>query len=470
MGLHPLAEAREVVAHRGPTRVLSSTSFSLEEGQLVALVGENGSGKTTVIETLAGIIPLREGGVYWRGKEGKIVTVRDSEGRRNAPPPMGLTLQKDGICGDETVRERMSSSLEVAGLKVENEEINNLLEIWGLSHRSEDRVLQLSGGLRRRLSLLCGIAPAALRDEPTAVLLDEPSEGLDGSAKETLVGWLRALSSRNHGVVFATHDADLIKCADRVLSIKDGHFSEETGESSGDPCELPEACVSEEPSPVFSAVRWALRMEYRNPIDTVGKATPAVVCLLLAYALVGELDIDSHGSELLAALVLAPAFITAISSPAILSRLSESDSGRWWDAVVGPMARPAYSIGGASIILPIPLVYLSWLVLAGSVDSETSSEVLWWLWLPALSMLDLAVAATSLHLLVSDLSRSSAVPVPLLLVVLVWPFLELTDALATIIDEGMEFSLTLQDPIITCLIASLISALVWLGAVLIPDY
>ena len=80
------------------------------------------------------------------------------------------------------------------------------------------------------------------------------------------------------------------------------------------------------------------------------------------------------------------------------------------------------------------------------------------------------MAATSLHLLVSDLSRSSAVPAPLLLIVLVWPFLELTDALAAIIDGGMEFSLTLQDPIITCLIASLISALVWLGAVLIPDY
>ena len=85
MGLLSIAEAREVVVHRGSSRVLSSTSFSLEEGQLVAIVGENGSGKTTLIETLAGIIPLREGGVYWRGKEGKIVTVRDSEGRRNAP-------------------------------------------------------------------------------------------------------------------------------------------------------------------------------------------------------------------------------------------------------------------------------------------------------------------------------------------------------------------------------------------------
>ena len=96
--------------------------------------------------------------------------------------------------------------------------------------------------------------------------------------------------------------------------------------------------------------------------------------------------------------------------------------------------------------------------------------MLWWIWLPALSMLDLAVAATALHIMVGDLSRASAAPAPLLLVVLVWPFLELTDALSTIIDEGMQFSLEIHNPIVTCLIASLISALVWLGAVLIPEY
>ena len=115
MGKSPLVEARSVVAFRGANQILSDSSFSVEEGQIVAIVGENGSGKTTLIETLAGLIPLREGGVYWRGDAGKVVTVRDSAGRRNAPPPMGLTLQKDGICGDETVLERLSDSLEVAG-------------------------------------------------------------------------------------------------------------------------------------------------------------------------------------------------------------------------------------------------------------------------------------------------------------------------------------------------------------------
>tara|TARA_B100001146_G_scaffold190579_1_gene175588 strand:- start:92 stop:733 length:642 start_codon:yes stop_codon:yes gene_type:complete len=213
-----------------------------------------------------------------------------------------------------------------------------------------------------------------------------------------------------------------------------------------------------------------MRMELRNPIETVGRATPAIVAILLSYALIMDHDFQGNDSRLLAALILAPAFIASISSPALVSRLSESDCGRWWNAVAGPMARPAFSITGSSILLPIPVTYLSWFVLSGSVDDQVSSEVILWLWIPALVMMDLAIAATALHLLVADLSRSSAAPAPLLLVVLVWPFLELTDALSSIIDEGVTWGLSIHEPLVTCIVASLISALVWLAAVMIPDY
>ena len=134
------------------------------------------------------------------------------------------------------------------------------------------------------------------------------------------------------------------------------------------------------------------------------------------------------------------------------------------------MARPAYSITAASIFLPIPVSYVSWMIMSTAIDSETSMEVLKWLWVPSLALLDLAIASTALHIMVADLSRSSAAPASLLLVVLVWPFLELTEALSFIIDNGMTFGMSIDDPIPTCLIASLISALVWLTAVIIPEY
>ena len=469
MSIPPLAQAKGIDVHRGTSKVLEGASVSLGAGEVVSVMGENGSGKTTLIEAFAGILPLRSGEIIWNGGDQSIL-VRDSDGRRNPPPPMGLTLQKGGICGDETVSERLATSLSVAGISFREEQVLDLLGHWGLRHRSKDRVSHLSGGLRRRLSILCGLAPAALSQTPMVVLLDEPSEGLDDTAKETLKGWLRALSSRDHGILVATHDKELSSCADRILTIEDKFLSETSGESSGEPSELSFSAQSSEQSPISSLIRWSTRMEIRNPIETVGRATPAIVAILLSYALVMDFDLQTHDSRLLAALVLAPAFIASISTPALVSRLSESDCGRWWDAVAGPMARPAFTITGASMILPIPVTYLSWFVLSGSVDDQVSSEVLRWLWIPALAMVDLAIASTALHLLVSNLSRSSAAPAPLLLVVMVWPFLELTDALSSIIDNGMSWGLSIHEPLVTCIVASIISALVWLSAVMIPDY
>ena len=464
-----LARAVELVVHRGPQRVLDGVSETLCQGEVVAVMGENGSGKTTLIEAFAGLLPLRSGDVIWE-EYGNSIVVRDSKGRRNQPPPMGLTLQKGGVCGEETIIERISVSLSVAGIEHSDGQIMELLSHWGLEHRANDRLAHLSGGLRRRVAILGGLAPAALSNSPLVVLLDEPSEGLDDSAKDILRSWIRTLSSRNHAIMMATHDKDLSSSADRVLFLKNGSIEEETGKSLGEICDLPQAGEGDKQTPISSLVKWSLKMEVRNPIETVGRVTPSLVAILLSYALMSGQDFQLQDSRLHASLILAPAFIAAVSSPALIQRLSESDCGRWWNAVVGPLARPAVSITGASILLPIPITYLAWAVLSETFDGGEYEDVAIWLWIPALAIMDLAIAATALHLLVSDLSRSSSAPAPLILIVLVWPFLELTDALSSIMENGMTWSLSVHDPVVSCVVASLISASVWLAAVMIPDY
>ena len=72
---------------------------------------------------------------------------------------MGLTLQKGGVCGDETVMERISVSLSVAGIEHNDDQIMGLLSLWGLEHRANDRLAHLSGGLSRRVAILGGLAP-----------------------------------------------------------------------------------------------------------------------------------------------------------------------------------------------------------------------------------------------------------------------------------------------------------------------
>ena len=464
-----MLQAAGIEVHRGSRVVLKDTDFRLERGEVVVLAGPNGSGKTTLLEACAGILPLTSGRVIWRMDGDEERVVRDSDGRRNEPPPMGLTLQSDGMCGEETVEERLQVSLSVSGRSSDENTVSQMLSEWGLEHRRADRVSQLSGGQRRRLAVLCGLAPAALSADSRVVLLDEPSEGLDESGRALLAGWLRALARDGHSVLVATHDEGVVRCADRVLGIQDENLTESPGSSEGEPSRLPEPSQSIDSSTHGSLIRWAIRMEMRNPVDTTGRATPALVALLLAYALVGEIDLGHAGSDLLAALVLVPAFITVVVSPALVRRLAEEDCGRWWNAMVGPAARPTYSLIGASILLPLPLTYISWFVLADSSDAASSSQVLRWLWLPAVVMIDVAAAAAALHLLVADLRRASAAAASLLLLVLVWPFLQLTDALSVIMTDGMSFGLGMGDPLVSCIIASLISILVWAVAIYLPD-
>jgi energy-coupling factor transporter ATP-binding protein EcfA2 len=343
------------------------------------------------------------------------------------------------------------------------------LDEWGLSHRSEDRVSQLSAGLRRRLSVLSGMAPALFCETPRIVFLDEPSEGLDLFSKSLLKSWIEELSANGNAVVMASHDEDVISCSTRILKVDEGRISETMNqiEISGFNERKLSAVTSRDS--IRSFFSWGVSIERRNPVDTIGKATPAILALLLSYSIVGRTNISDSEFDLFSALILAPAFISAIVSPAMIRRLNEEDCGKWWSAICGPQFRPATSVLASSIILPIPLTYLSWFVLEGLITGEVDQNAIYWLWLPSLVIIDISCASTALHMLVSDLRRSSAAAASLLLVVLVWPFIQVVDALSMILDNGMTWEFSTSSPLMSLIFASVISAMVWAVAIFIPD-
>ena len=363
----------------------------------------------------------------------------------------------------------MKTVLTVSGCNFDDIKVQELLDCWGLKHRSSDRVSQLSGGLARRLSVLSGLAPALLSKKSRVVLLDEPSEGLDKSAKLLLINWLRALISRGHGIIVATHDSDLISIADRILKFSNG---KEVNLSSQPQPEsdfiIPNSTNNVPIKKVSSLFNWAYRMEKRNPIDTINRLIPAILALLLSHALVSEDEISIVGTDFFSALILLPSFISVVIPPALISRYAEENCGRWWSAIIGPKFRLSSSIIGSSILLPIPLIYLSWFILSDNLASVDDS-VVYWLWLPCLVMYFVAIAASSLHLLVSDLRRSGASVVSLLLLVLVWPFIELVDSLEMIILNGMSWGFSLEEPIFMMFLAGTISLLVWIVSVYLPE-
>ena len=461
-----LLSARGLVVDRGTRKVLRGVDFSLSGGEVVALLGVNGSGKSTLLESLAGLHPMSKGQVL-RNDQGIETTVRDSEGQRGDISGFGLCLQTEGMSGDETVFERIRGACRVAGRADNSQALQEILSEWGLLHRAEDRICKLSGGLRRRVAVLSALVPVALNSEPSVVLLDEPSEGLDQSSRELLLGWLRALGERGHGILVATHDPEVITACDRIVNI--GETSELTSnvqQSNLEHANLPEPCSPESHTELAA---WAWRLERRNPIDTIGRGVPALVALLLAYTLSTDIIRSSENYDLLAALTLIPAFITAIVTPAIIKRLSEERAGDWWRAMTGARSRGWFSIMGVSLVLPLPIIYLSWYVIAGDISSTMNSDVLLWLWLFAFVLIDLSVAASALHLMVSDLTRSGAVAGSLLQLVLIWPFLQMTSALTSIMSNGMSFKLALGEPFADIAIAWLTVVFLWAMAVIIPE-
>ena len=461
-----LLSARGLVVDRGTRKVLRGVDFSLSGGEVVALLGVNGSGKSTLLESLAGLHPMSKGQVL-RNDQGIETTVRDSEGQRGDITGFGLCLQTEGMSGDETVFERIRGACRVAGRADNPQGLHQILSEWGLGHRAEDRICKLSGGLRRRVAVLSALVPVALNSEPSVVLLDEPSEGLDQSSRGLLLGWLRALAERGHGILVATHDPEVITACDRIVTISENsELTSKVQQSKLDIANLPEPRSAESH---MELVAWACRLERRNPIDTIGRGVPALVALLLAYTLSSDITRSSENYDLLAALTLTPVFITAIVTPAIIKRLSEERAGDWWRAMSGAGSRGWFSIMGVSLILPIPMVYLSWYVIAGDISSTMNSDVMLWLWLFAFVIIDLSVAASALHLMVSDLTRSGAVAGILLQLVLIWPFLQMTSALTSIMSNGMSFELALGEPFADIAIAWLTVVLLWAMAVIIPE-
>ena len=461
-----LLSARGLVVDRGSRKVLRGVDFSLSGGEVVALLGVNGSGKSTLLESLAGLHPMSKGQVL-RNDQGIETTVRDSEGQRGDITGFGLCLQTEGMSGDETVFERIRGACRVAGRADNPQVLHQILSEWGLGHRAEDRICKLSGGLRRRVAVLSALVPVALNSEPSVVLLDEPSEGLDQSSRALLLGWLRGLAERGHGILVATHDPEVITACDRIVTISENsELTSKVQQSKLEIANLPEPCSAESH---MELVAWACRLERRNPIDTIGRGVPALVALLLAYTLSTDITRSSENYDLLAALTLTPVFITAIVTPAIIKRLSEERAGDWWRAMSGAGSRGWFSIMGVSLILPIPMVYLSWYVIAGDISSTMNSDVMLWLWLFAFVIIDLSVAASALHLMVSDLTRSGAVAGILLQLVLIWPFLQMTSALTSIMSNGMSFELALGEPFADIAIAWLTVVLLWAMAVIIPE-
>lgn len=197
-------------------RALDNVSFSIPQGQFVAIVGPSGSGKSTLLHILGGVDTPTSGSVQIGGTDiSKLDETALAIFRRRQ---IGLIYQFYNLLPILTVEENLTLPLLLDGRKPDKQQIRALVATLGLSERLKHLPNQLSGGQQQRVSI-----GRALVNNPALVLADEPTGNLDSENSREIIALLRRFNREsNQTVVIITHDERIALSADRIISVEDG--------------------------------------------------------------------------------------------------------------------------------------------------------------------------------------------------------------------------------------------------------
>ena len=201
---------------------VDSVDITIQEGELVMLMGDSGCGKTTLISLLGCILTPNEGELWIDGKQIKHLDQDLSLIRREK---IGFVFQLFHLLPYLTALENVMVAMDLAGKKSNQAEnrAKELLTQVGLGDRLGHRPSQLSGGEKQRVSFA-----RALANNPKIVFADEPTANLDSRQSENLMSLVRELRQEHRTTIaIVTHHEGLKKDADRIVQMKDGRIVSE---------------------------------------------------------------------------------------------------------------------------------------------------------------------------------------------------------------------------------------------------
>ncbi|MBE9125070.1 MULTISPECIES: ABC transporter ATP-binding protein [unclassified Coleofasciculus] len=222
----PLIELKGISKSFGSSVILDKVDLTIYQGEALGIIGPSGTGKSTILRIIAGLMTADEGEIYVQGqrREGLIEDAED-------PITIGMVFQQSALFDSLTVRENVGFFLYQHS-KLSQERIRELvdekLDMVGLPGIADQYPAQLSGGMRRRVSFARAIMnnPDNPQDNPQVLLYDEPTAGLDPIASTVIEDLVRQLQDTQGGCgsyVMVTHqDSTIRRTTDRIVFLYKG--------------------------------------------------------------------------------------------------------------------------------------------------------------------------------------------------------------------------------------------------------
>jgi putative ABC transport system ATP-binding protein len=211
-----LLEVRDLVKSYADSPVLRGVYLTMNRGETVSLMGPSGTGKSTLLAILAGIMTPDSGEVRFGGQS---VSALDSDARtRLRRQGIGVVLQSDNLIPFLTAAENVELALELAGANNPGRRAADLLAEFGLANRRGSYPRRLSGGEAQRVALA-----VALANQPRLLLADEVTAALDETSADVVMGALiRAAADRGVALLLITHSSSIAERADTHLVMAEG--------------------------------------------------------------------------------------------------------------------------------------------------------------------------------------------------------------------------------------------------------
>jgi ABC-type lipoprotein export system ATPase subunit len=217
----------------GLVRALDGVALEVASGETLAVMGPSGCGKSTLLHLLGGLERPSTGEVWLDGR--RIDQLSEKALARLRRHAIGFVFQAFHVVDELTAAENVELPALLAGRspRAARERAAELLKRVGLSDRAKHLPTALSGGERQRVAIA-----RALSNEPRVVLADEPTGNLDSAATLDVLRLLDSLCSAGQTLLIVTHDSRIAATADRLISMRDGAFVEESRLTRGSTGEL----------------------------------------------------------------------------------------------------------------------------------------------------------------------------------------------------------------------------------------